>query len=528
MPATHRPTLRRVASLAVAATALSPLAAVPPAAAVPTPEPGAAVAPADAALDWLAAELVAHGGLLTVEFDGISYPDPGLTLDAVLALAGGGRGDDPAVAAAEAALPGQMPDYLTGFSGGTARAAGAVAKTLLTEEVLGVDLSPGYDLEPDLRSLMDTSGDHAGRFRDREGWGDFSNGLGQALGLLALGRTSGGAPAAAVGYLLDQQCADGSFRLYYDPGTTCTDPAAGDPDATAMALMALLTVPNDAAVAAAVDSAADHLVARQGADGGIAGTGAVNANTTGLAGAALRAAGAAGPADSAAAFVRSLQWVESCADLGAVAYDAAARSAATSSGELVDRSQWTRATAQGALGLGLPAYGAAGIQAPVPAGLAPIACPGGAPPVTTPTTVPLLPAGPGVALTSGVSVPAGGTLAGTAHGFEPGESVLATLRSTPRVLGTVVADAQGAVAFSFRVPADIEPGRHRLVLTGQASGRTAEVEVEVTGLTVPGTLPATGATTAALAGLGAGLVLAGASLRRAAALRAEGSRSAAA
>jgi len=521
MPATHRPTLRRVAALAVAVTAvlLSPLA---PAAATPTIEPGDEIAPAVAALDWLAAEILASDGVLTVTFDGTSYADQGLTLDALLALAAGGRGDDPAVAAARDGLSSQMADYLTGFAGGTARAAGAVAKTLLTEEVLGSDLSPGFDLEPDLRSLMDLDGDHPGRFRDKEGWGDYSNGLGQALALLALARTDAGAPAGALGYLLDQQCADGSFRLYYDPGATCTDPAEGDPDATALALMALLAVPSAGEVPAARDAAVAHLAGLQGLDGGIAGTGAVNANTTGLAGAALRASGRSAAADAAAGFVRSLQWTGTCADLGAVAYDAAAREASATVGELVDRSQWVRATAQGVLALGLPALGA-GAPPVDPAGLAPLAC-SATPPPTTPTTAPPVPT---VLLRSGSTALVGGLLEGTAGGFEPGEGVVATLHSTPRTLGRLTAAADGTVAFSLRVPSDLEPGVHRLVLTGETSGRSASVEVEVTALSSPRTLPATGAGSGALAGAGIALVAAGAALRRAGDRRRAGLRSAA-
>lgn len=508
MPATDRPTLHRVAALAVTAAALL-LSVVAPSPVATAAEPGEEITPADAALDWLAAEILASDGVLTVTFDGTSYADQGLTLDALLALAAAGQSDDPAVATARDGLGPQMADYLTGFAGGSARAAGAVAKTLLAEDVLGTDLSPDFDLEPDLRGLMDVDGDHAGRFRDKEGWGDYSNGLGQALALMALAGTDVGVPAPAVGYLLDQQCADGSFRLYYDPGTTCTDPSEGDPDATALALMALLAVPSDGAVSSARDAAVAHLAGLQGADGGISGTGAVNANTTGLAGAALRASGQTAAADAAAGFVRSLQWTGSCADLGAVAYDAAALDGAVAAGELRDRSQWVRATAQGVLALGLPALGAAG--APVaPAGLAPLACSAPAAP-STPTTAPPVPT---VRLDSGASTIAGGLLEGTAGGFEPGEVVVATLHSTPRTLGRLTAAADGSVAFSLRVPADLEPGLHRLVLTGETSGRTASVEVEVTALAAPGTLPATGDGSGALAGAGVALVVAGTALRR--------------
>lgn len=495
-------------ALGLGAAPVSPAAAAPAA-----PAAGDDPVPAvDAALDWLAAEVVASDGMLQVVYGDVAYDDAGLTLDAVLALAAGGRGDSAAVAAARAALEAALDDYVTGFAGGDARSAGAVAKALLAERLLGVDVSPTYDLEADLRSLMAADGEHAGRFHDREGFGDFSNGLGQAFAVLALARTGEGVPAEAVAYLLAQQCADGSFRLYYDEGSTCADPAEGDPDATALAVMALLEVPGGDEVATAVEAAVAHLLAQQGPDGGVTGTGAENANTTGLAAAALRAAGQTAAADAAAAFVRSLQWTVCGADLGAVAYDAAAHTASTAAGALVDRSQWSRATSQGALALGLPAYGDIGVAAPVPAGT--ITCQAPAPPATEPPPAATDP----VIDLARTSLLAGEVLEGTARGFEPGEVVVATLHSTPRVLGSVVADDDGAVAFAFTIPADLEPGVHTLVLTGETSGRTASAPVEVLGRAAPGTLPVTGASTG-LAGAGVALVLVGLGLQRAAAAR---------
>jgi len=498
-------------ALGLGAAPVSPAAAAPAA-----PAAGDDPVPAvDAALDWLAAEVVASDGMLQVVYGDVAYDDAGLTLDAVLALAAGGRGDSAAVAAARGALEAALDDYVTGFAGGDARSAGAVAKTLLAELVLGVDVSPAYDLEADLRSLMATEGEHTGRFQDREGFGDFSNGLGQAFAVLALARTDGEVPAPAVSYLLAQQCADGSFRLYYDEGSTCADPAEGDPDATALAVMALLEVPGGDEVATAVEAAVAHLLAQQGPDGGVTGTGAENANTTGLAAAALRAAGQTAAADAAAAFVRSLQWTVCGADLGAVAYDAAAHTASTAAGALVDRSQWSRATSQGALALGLPAYGDIGVAAPVPAGT--ITCQAPAPPATEPPPTPPPATDPVIDLAH-TSLLAGEVLDATARGFEPGEVVVATLHSTPRVLGSVVADDDGAVAFAFTIPADLEPGVHTLVLTGETSGRTASAPVEVLGRAAPGTLPVTGASTG-LAGAGVALVLVGLGLQRAAAAR---------
>jgi hypothetical protein len=380
--------LRRSAPLlTVAALAATVgLGASPATAAAPVP-------PADAALDWLAGELEANDGMLTVTFGTDSFPDPGLTIDAVLAEVAGGHQTDAAVAEAIAAVDAATFEYVNQLSTFPAdRAANATAKALLLQQILGSDLGDTVDLESDLRSLMATTGDEIGRFNDTDlqGFGNYANGLGQALAVLALDRTGGGAPADAVDFLLDQQCSDGSFRLYYfgyvtsfDPfetvtDLTCTDPAEGDVDATALALDALLAVPGSADVTAAIGDATAFLLGAQEPSGGFTGTGAVNANSTGLAGAALRAAGETTGADTAGAFLASIQ-DSSCAELGALAYDTATFAA----GVDADRDQWIRATAQGVLGLGLPSYGTIGTAAPTTAGLDPVACPTATGPTTT-------------------------------------------------------------------------------------------------------------------------------------------------
>ena len=102
---------------------------------------------------------------------------------------------------------------------------------------------------------METDGDDGALQRpDSLGFGDFSNGFGQALAVMALARTAGGVPPAAVDFLLDQQCSGGSFRctvdyIVFDPfggcdTHTCDDPAEGDPDATGFALQALVDAPS--------------------------------------------------------------------------------------------------------------------------------------------------------------------------------------------------------------------------------------------------------------------------------------------
>lgn len=470
--------------------------------------------PADAALGWLAGELAANDGMLTITFGSDAFPDPGLTIDAILAEVAGGHGADPAVQGAIAAVDTATFDYVNQFSSFPAdRAANATAKALLLEQTVGTDLGDTVALEPDLRDLMATDGDDVGRFNDTDlqGYGNYANGLGQALAVLALDRTAGGAPSDAVDFLLSQQCSDGSFRLYYfgyaisfDPFETvqthtCADPAEGDVDATALALDALLAVPTSAPVTAAIGDAVGFLLGAQTSAGGFTGTGAVNANSTGLAGAALRTAGEAADADQAAGFLADLQLL-TCTDLGALAYDQAGFDA----GIDADRDQWIRATAQGVMGLGLPSYGTIGSASPTSAGLSAVACPAVPPVRPTPTA----------SLTAS-SVVAGGSVTVTGAGFTPGEIVDITLHSTPINLGAAVADVTGIVTKAVTIPADLEPGDHQIELVGRTSGRTATIGIEVLAATAArGTarLPVTGRHTSAETGIALALLAVGGAL----------------
>jgi len=55
-------------------------------------------------------------------------------------------------------------------------------------------------------------------------------------------------------------------------------------------------------------------------------------------------------------------------------------------------------------------------------------------------------------------------------GFVPGESVAGVVNSTPISLGTQVANADGVVTYIWISPADLSPGVHEVVLTGDRSG----------------------------------------------------------
>jgi hypothetical protein len=113
----------------------------------------------------------------------------------------------------------------------------------------------------------------------------------------------------------------------------------------------------------------------------------------------------------------------------------------------------------------------------------------------------------------------GETLTVTGTGFQPGESVTATVYSEPVGLGAKQADATGKVVFTWQVAAGTAIGQHRVELVGALSGKVdGAFTVEAVGKT--GNLPGAGgdvpsSTLAiALGLLAVGLVATGTSLIR--------------
>ena len=305
--------------------------------------------PATSALDWLEDQIAANGHHLvraSVDGNGDFAPedDVGLTIDALLAFAAAGRSSDAEVQAAADWVVAHAPDYVSGASIGDAddsRYAGELGKFLLFTQVFDRDAG---DAESDLRGLMASNG----RFVDRSDFGDLSQGVKQAIDVLALAHTDGGAPSKSVDYLLLQQCPAGGFRIQL-ADTQCANNADADLDATSFALMALRTLGDDDAF----DDGAAYLLSQQTADGGFGG----NANSTGLAGSVLQRA-------NAADFVQSLQ-LTSGDDAGAILLDEDGHDAAVADGlDDATRTIATRATSQGALAFGLPAYDRIGAAAP--------------------------------------------------------------------------------------------------------------------------------------------------------------------
>lgn len=286
--------------------------------------------PADAAAGWLARQLV-DGDHVEVDFGGVKYPDQGATIDAVFAFAAA-RASDDHTDRAIAWLA--RPEIAAGYLGTDGESyAGAHAKLLLAAQVTGKNPAAfaGVDLPAGLRGLLTPSG----RFSDRSAFGDFSNAFTQSLALLALDRTSAGAPAAAVDFLVGTQCPDGGFPLSF--GVT---PCVSDVDSTALVTQALRATGKNLDA----QEGLTWLTGVQAANGGFGvGTAAPNANSTGLAGQALRSGGRLLAAAKAKSFLRGLQvgCTAPAGNRGAIAYDASG----------FDPSTAGRATAQGVLGL---------------------------------------------------------------------------------------------------------------------------------------------------------------------------------
>ena len=283
---------------------------------------------AAAAAGWLAGQFI-DGERIETTFDGTTYPDAGLTADAVLALAGAGVAGD-TIEAATDWLATQVAAY-TG-DGEDAVYAGATAKLALVAEATGRNATAfgGRDLLTQL-TAQETD---TGRFVDTSEFGDFSNAITQSTAIIALERaTDTGASDAAVAFLADAACDDGGI-----PEQFGTDDCESAVDATGFAVQALLAAGETAAAEAAVD----WLLEVQQDDGSFGGGGAAaNTNSTGLAAVALALAGEDAAAAAAADWLAAAQFDCAGPEPGAIPY------AADDAGDL------TRATAQALPGLTL-------------------------------------------------------------------------------------------------------------------------------------------------------------------------------
>jgi Prenyltransferase and squalene oxidase repeat len=176
----------------------------------------------------------------------------------------------------------------------------------------------------------------------------------QSLGLLGLAAHDITPSASAVTWLLNQQCADGSFEDYRpDTSVPCAAPdpatyAGPDTNSTAMALMALMALDDSridlkraqlSKVVNAAEAAGRWIRQQQNSDGGwpYFPGGASDANSTGLALAAANTWGGNVGSSSYRAAMRFLgSTAASCASGGGFAYQAGSRpdGLATSQGVL--------------------------------------------------------------------------------------------------------------------------------------------------------------------------------------------------
>ncbi len=302
-------------------------AAPAPALASPAPAPGKG----QAAAGWLARQMTGRSHF-TVTFSGTTFPDQGLTIDAIFAFAANGTASD-YTARAKTWL--EKPSVLSNYIGDGKKQsfAGATAKVALAAEVLGVNPASfgKVNLLARLAALLTKSG----RYSDQSSFGDFSNAFSQSLAILALIR-KGTAPASAVSFLVRSECKGGGFPLNFAQKT-----CVSDTDATGMDVQALLA----AGRKLAAQRGLRWLAKAQRANGGFAASAsaAPNANSTGLAGEALAVGGWPRLAKRAQGFLLSLQ--VGCSgkpsERGAIAFD----KTGFAKGTVAD------ATAQGLLGV---------------------------------------------------------------------------------------------------------------------------------------------------------------------------------
>ncbi|WP_446664344.1 prenyltransferase/squalene oxidase repeat-containing protein [Flexivirga sp. B27] len=270
-------------AIALACAGLTGIAA-PAHAATPTVDTGA---------HFLSGELTAGGDHLSISAGGSSYPDYGLTIDAVLGLDAVQTGQSAAQRAATY-ITKNSAAYTTGGTEGE-QYAGATAKLLVFSQAQGL---PTSKIVADLKGLETDNG----QFKDKSTYGDYSNTMGQSLAVVGLTR-AGQPDTKAVDFLLKQQCDDGGFRI------TFTGSCTGDTDATSLAVQALSAAGGHDAQ---IDKAIGFISGKQEANGGVvepgAENGGPNTNSTGLAAVAFSLAGKTTQAAKAKSYVESLQF----------------------------------------------------------------------------------------------------------------------------------------------------------------------------------------------------------------------------
>ena len=320
---------------------------------------------------WLAGEVGDDG------FVEGSYIDHGLTLDYATTLDGIGGHDQEVSALLDAMQdPREIEGYLSFYDEKkNGQYAGATAKLIHTVVTSGRDLADYRgDLVDDLGAMVVGSGPEAGRAKDT-GPADYSTSVSQAYVVRALAVTGAEEQLdETTEFLLQQQCEPGWFRESLAAGPqdvhSCEQGPAGDRkpsvDSTAHAVQGLLEAGDGLdpelgqRADQAVDAAVQWLEETQGDDGGWGVSGAegepANANSTGLAVAALTAAGRDEAAATGAEWLLDLRVEdggEPAGEAGAVPFTDEALAKARKAGRIkdADRPQWQRATVEAAAGM---------------------------------------------------------------------------------------------------------------------------------------------------------------------------------
>lgn len=346
---------RGIVAVTGSALALSLGLAVPSAQAAAIPAPaGADPAPAAAAATYLAAQpgtdnLIKTYYVYPPGTPAQSYTDYGVTIDAGFALDAVG-GQPAKLAAMTDALQANIGNYV--FGGG---AAAKLSSFLLAQGRSGTAVD---DLVDDLEDHISTSSPTTGRLVDpAPDPDDYNTPLTQAYAVSALNNANSTLAPSALGFLLDQQCTAGFFRASFSAKVasdqTCNGAASPTPsiDTTGLSVLMLQDQKSKPVVSAGLTKALDWLVAQQAANGSF---NSGNANSTGLAGWALGAAGRTAAAAKAAGWLRSHQLANAGActkyaakDNGAVTVDDLGfTNAASGPLDQVDNSVATRATTQ--------------------------------------------------------------------------------------------------------------------------------------------------------------------------------------
>lgn len=396
---------RRAWAVAGVSTAVAVAAAVPLASPVAAAPAAPAVSAAPAAYDGLP-RTYAAGWLLDQMSDGIMtngyvsggqefyFEDYGMTADVGRVLVESGFGNETIAEILDALAPNTAESTAPGGY----VSAGSTAKLAAFVDLAGQDARAfgGTDLVAQLEGRVSTTAPTAGRVSDDfdpsdEFGADYANVFGQSYAVEALRSTESDLTDSAAGFLAQQQCADGSFRLYFSPADapdqSCDGAGdTGSVDATARAVLALLPdASGDAELRTVVADAVSWLVRVQKASGAFDDGDQLgpNANSTGLAGEALGKARAlegnpfriGGQAERAAVWLRLHQVAEApgcitalANNRGAVAYDDAAlvRGQARDIDGLDANYQWKLATVQsaGALAFAPAASGPLGFRSP--------------------------------------------------------------------------------------------------------------------------------------------------------------------